>query len=125
MPLLNLSKDCLPSGAAISDTGFGYTLSIIGGKHKMIIIYCIAQCDNVLRFNELHKMIKNISYKSLSQALKELEADDLIIRREYPQIPPKVEYSLTPKGISLIPIMEAMCEWGKKNRPDQIKPNSN
>ena len=79
---------------------------------------------NILPTTVLHKMIKNISYKSLSQALKELEADDLIIRREYPQIPPKVEYSLTPKGISLIPIMEAMCEWGKKNRPDQIKSNS-
>jgi DNA-binding HxlR family transcriptional regulator len=116
-----INKDCLPSGAAIKDTGFGYTLSIIGGKHKMIILYCIAQWDNILRFNQLHRIMKNISYKSLALSLKEMEADGLILRKEYPQIPPKVEYSLTEKGIYLIPIMEAMCDWGKKNKPHQVQ----
>lgn len=57
------------------------------------------------------------SYKTLSLSLKELEADNLIIRTEYPQIPPKVEYSLSERGKSLIPILDAMCEWGERNRP--------
>jgi len=111
-----INKDCVPSGTPVKDTGFGYTLSVIGGKHKMVILYCIAQNENLLRFNELHRMVGTISYKALSSALKELEASGLILRKEYPQVPPKVEYSLTPKGLSLIPLMEQMCDWGKKNR---------
>ena len=63
----------------------------------------------------MKKYIGNISYKTLSSTLKELEADQLIHREEYPQIPPKVEYSLSPKGKSLIPIMDAMCDWGYHN----------
>lgn len=112
-----LSTDCIPAGASIKDTGFGYTLSVIGGKYKMIILYSIAQYGNALRFNNLHRIMGNISYKSLSAALKELEGDGLVARRVYPVVPPKVEYSLTEKGVSLIPIMETMCVWGKNNRP--------
>lgn len=70
----------------------------------------------VVRFNEMKKYIGSISYKTLSSALKELEADKLINRREYPQIPPKVEYSLTERGKSLIPILDMMCDWGEQNR---------
>ena len=70
----------------------------------------------VVRFNEMKKYIGNISYKTLSATLKELEADGLVHREEYPQIPPKVEYSLTSRGRSLIPILDALCEWGDKNR---------
>ncbi len=70
----------------------------------------------VVRFNELQKYIKTISYKTLSSTLKELEADKLVHRKEYPQIPPKVEYSLTERGKSLIPILDQMCEWGEKKR---------
>ena len=70
----------------------------------------------VVRFNELKKYIKTISYKTLSTTLKELERDGLVLRREYPQIPPKVEYSLTERGKSLIPILDSMCDWGEKNR---------
>ena len=58
----------------------------------------------------------NFSYKTLSSTLKELEADRLVCRKEYPQIPPKVEYSLTERGKSLIPILDQMCEWGDRNR---------
>ncbi|MDL2264408.1 helix-turn-helix transcriptional regulator [Synergistaceae bacterium OttesenSCG-928-I11] len=110
-------EDCTPPGVSIKDTNFGYTLSLIGGKHKMIIIYCLAQNDNLLRFNELHRLLVNVSYTALSNALKELESCGLIERIEYPQIPPKVEYKLTEKGFSLIPVMEQLCEWGKKHRP--------
>ena len=101
--------------ANFEDTGFYYTLSLISGKHKMVILYCLMEFQ-VVRFNELKRYLKNISDKTLSTNLKELEADGLIIRTEYPQIPPKVEYSLTERGRSLIPILDGMCEWGDKNR---------
>lgn len=64
----------------------------------------------------MKKYINEISYKTLSSSLKELEADKLVHREEYPQIPPKVEYSLTERGKSLIPILETMCDWGEENR---------
>ena len=83
--------------ANFEDTGFYYTLSLISGKHKMVILYCLMEFQ-VVRFNELKRYLKNISDKTLSTNLKELEADRLIIRTEYPQIPPKVEYSLPEDG---------------------------
>ena len=101
--------------ADFSDTGFSYTMSLISGKHKMVILYCLMEFEPV-RFNELKRYIGTISYKSLSAALKELEADQLVHREEYPQIPPKVEYSLTQRGQSLIPILDEMCEWGDLHR---------
>ena len=70
----------------------------------------------IVRFNEMKKYIGDISYKTLSHSLKELEADGLVHREEYPQIPPKVEYSLTERGKSLIPILDMMCEWGANNK---------
>lgn len=99
----------------LGDTGFSYTLSLINGKYKMTILYTLMEFQ-VVRFNEMKKYIGNISYKTLSATLKELEADGLVHREEYPQIPPKVEYSLTSRGRSLIPILDALCEWGDKNR---------
>ena len=65
--------------------------------------------------NELKRSIGNISFKTLTSTLKELEKDDIIVRKEYPQIPPRVEYSLSKKGKSLIPILNMMCDWGEKN----------
>lgn len=99
----------------IKDTPFGYTLSLISGKWKMPILYLLSK-KNIVRFNEMSRMLGSITYKTLSTQLKELEADELIIRKEYPQIPPKVEYSLSEKGKSLIPILDAMCNWGVKNQ---------
>lgn len=101
---------------SLQDTPFGYTLSLIGGKWKMIILYWLVEVK-IARYNELQRLIGSISYKTLSVQLKELEADGLITRTEYPQIPPKVEYSLSEKGWSLYPLMEAMCAWGEKNKP--------
>ena len=101
--------------ANFQDTGFSYTLSLISGKYKMVILYCLMEYETV-RFNELRRYLKNISDKTLSANLKELEADRLIVRKEYPQIPPKVEYSLTERGRSLIPILDGMCEWGDTHR---------
>ena len=102
-------------GKRIEDTGFQHTLSLISGKYKMTILYTLMEFG-VVRFNELKRYIGTISYKSLSAALKELEADQLVHREEYPQIPPKVEYSLTQRGQSLIPILDEMCEWGDLHR---------
>ena len=99
----------------LGTTGFSYTLSLINGKYKMTILYTLMEFG-VVRFNEMKKYIGEISYKTLSSTLKELEADQLVYRKEYPQIPPKVEYSLTARGKSLIPILDEMCEWGEKNR---------
>ena len=67
-------------------------------------------------FNELKRYLKNISDKTLSTNLKELEADQLILRKEYPQIPPKVEYSLSERGKSLMAVLDELCVWGEKNR---------
>ena len=98
---------------SIKDTPFGYTLSLISGKWKLIILYWIVE-EKTVRYNELQRLIGAISYKTLSVQLKELEQDGLIIRKEYPQIPPKVEYSMSEKGWALYPLMEAMCQWGEK-----------
>ena len=106
-------KDCI-SNARLEETGFSYTLSLINGKYKMTILYTLMEFG-VVRFNEMKKYIGGISYKTLSLMLKELERDQLIHREEYPQIPPKVEYSLTERGKTLIPILDAMCEWGDQN----------
>lgn len=104
-------------GRYIKKTPFGYTLSLIGGKWKMVIMYWLAEYK-VMRYNEIKRCISAISFKTLSLQLKDLEADGIIIRKEYPQIPPKVEYSLSERGYSLIPILDTMCEWGQKNRLD-------
>lgn len=99
----------------IEETGFNHTMSLIQGKYKMYILYALA-CFEVLRFNELKRFIGTISYKTLSATLKDLVSDGLVHREEYPQIPPKVEYSLTERGRSLIPILEMMCSWGEEDR---------
>ena len=110
-------KECLRNIAeeSLETTGFNYTLSLINGKYKMTILYTLMEFG-VVRFNEMKKYISGISYKTLSVTLKELEADKLVHREEYPQIPPKVEYSLTERGKSLIPILDQMCAWGDDHR---------
>ena len=101
--------------ANFEDTGFAYTLSLISGKHKMVILYCLMEFETV-RFNELKRYLKTISDKTLSTNLKELEADKLLVRTEYPQIPPKVEYSLSERGKSLMTVLDQLCVWGEENR---------
>lgn len=101
--------------ANFEDTGFSYTLSLISGKYKMIILYCLMEFAPV-RFNEMRRYINTISDKTLSANLKKLERDGLIIRKEYPQIPPKVEYRLSPRGESLMTVLDQLCVWGENNR---------
>lgn len=99
---------------SLTDTPFEYTLSMVGGKWRLVILYWLVEYDKI-RFNELQRKIGTITFKTLSSQLKEMEKDGLIIRKEYPQIPPKVEYSLSDKGRSLYPLMEAMCQWGMEH----------
>ena len=101
------------SKANFQDTGFSYTLSLVSGKYKMVILYCLMEYEPV-RFNELQRYLGRVSDKTLSQHLKEL--DRLIHREVYPQIPPKVEYSLTERGKSLMVVLDQLCDWGNENR---------
>ena len=101
--------------ANFEETGFSYALSLISGKYKMIILYCLMEFK-VVRFNEMQRYLKKISDKTLSQNLKELERDGLIRRIVYPQIPQKVEYSLSQKGLSLMAVLDQLCVWGEQNR---------
>ncbi len=86
------------------------TLELIGGKYKALILWHLS--ENTLRFSELRKSISGATAKMLTQQLRELEAQDLIHREVFPIIPPKVEYSLTELGRSLLPILVAMRDWG-------------
>lgn len=111
-----MAETCSQTGINLEETDFGYTLSLISGKYKMIVIYWLNENKPVMRYNELKRRIGTISFKTLSNTLKELEQDGIINRVEYPQIPPKVEYSLSKRGESLMPILDLMCDWGGKNR---------
>ena len=102
--------------ASFEGTGYSYTLSLIRGKHKMSILYCLMEYQPV-RFNEMRRYLGGVSDRTLSRSLKELEADGLVERREYPQIPPRVEYSLTERGASLMDVLDRLCAWGENNRP--------
>ena len=99
------------------ETGFCYTFSLISGKYKMIILYCLKEYETV-RFNEMRRYLKHVSDKMLSSSLKELERDGLVLRTEYPQVPPKVEYSLTERGKSLVEVLKGLCAWGREHRND-------
>lgn len=87
-------------------------LQVIGGKWKPVILYHLAE-DGALRFSELRRIMPTITQKMLTQQLRELEADGLVHREVYPQVPPKVEYSLTEFGKSVFPVLEQLCQWGR------------
>ncbi|WP_378955166.1 winged helix-turn-helix transcriptional regulator [Pelosinus sp. sgz500959] len=86
------------------------TLDLIGGKWKALILWHLG--ENTLRFSALKKTLPKITQKMLTQQLRELEASGLVTRFIYTQIPPKVEYSLTETGRSLLPILGTLCQWG-------------
>lgn len=90
------------------------TLSLFSGKWKMIIIYYLGT-EGKLRFSEIKRMLPKITHKVLTTQIRELEEDGIVSRKVFPEVPPRVEYSLTSLGESLMPIVLMMYEWGKKN----------
>src|SRR5215470_3286987 len=89
------------------------TLGVIGGRWKVLILQQLL--DGVKRFNELHRALSGITHKTLTQQLREMEADGIISRKVFPQIPPKVEYSLAPLGRTLRPVLNAMHVWAERH----------
>ncbi|GEP89230.1 transcriptional regulator, HxlR family [Chitinophaga terrae (ex Kim and Jung 2007)] len=96
------------------DCGTAYTLSLIGGRWKASILWKLL--DGRLRFNELKKSINGVSERVLALQLKELERDGLITRIVYPEVPPRVEYELTPLGLSMETMLRAISDWGVIHR---------
>ncbi|WP_088310349.1 winged helix-turn-helix transcriptional regulator [Novosphingobium sp. B 225] len=86
------------------------TLDLIGGKWKGVILFRLL--EGTKRFGELRRLLCKITQRSLTQQLRELEADGLVARRVYAEVPPRVEYSLTPRGVTLAPVLQALMQWG-------------
>jgi len=100
--------------------GIEATLDVIGGKWKPLVIYQLK--DGTLRFNQIvGKVTPRITQRMLTKELRELEKDGLVTRKVYAQVPPKVEYSLTETGQSLIPILDQLCDWGYEHMNDEIE----
>ncbi|WP_314064507.1 helix-turn-helix domain-containing protein [uncultured Vagococcus sp.] len=95
---------------------FDATMQLIQGKWKIYLLYEIAE-NQIARFNQLSRSLPNISNKILTSQLRELEQDGLIQREIFPEIPPRVEYQLTAKGQSLMPVLDVICQWGLTNVP--------
>lgn len=90
---------------------FELTLQLIGGKWKLLVIYFLS-LQEVIRFSQLRRSLPEISERMLVRQLRELEEDGLVHRKVYGTVPPRVDYSLTPLGFSLVPIMESLKTWG-------------
>ena len=98
------------------------TLELIGGKYKALILWHLS--EQTLRYSELKKLLPNATAKMLTQQLRELEAHNLLHREVFPVVPPKVEYSLTDLGHSLMPVLVAMRNWGAVYlRNKEVEPN--
>ncbi|MDF2652482.1 MAG: transcriptional regulator [Paenibacillus sp.] len=95
-------------------------IQVVGGKWKPLILWHLM--DSTKRFNELEKLIPEVTQKMLAQHLRELENDRLVTRTVYPSVPPKVEYALSEYGKTLIPVLEVMCEWGENHNGPSLKP---
>ena len=94
-------------------------IDVIGGRWKVVIVWHLFA--RTLRFSELRRAMPACTQKMLTQQLRELERDGVVRRKVYPQVPPKVEYSLTERGASLKPVVEAMCRWSKAGREKRVR----
>jgi DNA-binding HxlR family transcriptional regulator len=90
-------------------------LDVLGGKWKPIVLHHLIH-DGTLRFGQLRRFLPDATQKMLTQQLRELERDGIVARKVYHQVPPKVEYSLTAYGRTLVPVMAELCKWGRKHR---------
>ena len=116
----NMNADKLKEEIFIADCPIRNVLSRIGDKWSILTLFTLEQFP-VLRFGELHKMIPDISQKMLTVTLRTLEEDGIVKRKIYAQIPPKVEYSLTDRGLSLLPHLNALIMWAKGQMDDIMK----
>jgi DNA-binding HxlR family transcriptional regulator len=111
------TKTLDPTEAAVAPPGFSCgldaTLRVIAGKWKPLILYFLLQSPN--RYGELKRAVRGVSDKMLIQQLKELEADEIVIRTDYREVPPRVDYALTPLGRSLAEALTPLCAWGTEN----------
>ncbi|MBI3557284.1 MAG: helix-turn-helix transcriptional regulator [Deltaproteobacteria bacterium] len=97
------------------------TLAVIGGKWKTLILWHLR--GDKKRFTELRRLMPNVTQRMLKLQLRELEKDGVVERKVHPEAPPKVEYSLTPRGRSLRPVLNSLCKWGSKNETRGKKRN--
>ncbi|HEU4684559.1 MAG TPA: helix-turn-helix domain-containing protein [Nitrospira sp.] len=93
------------------------TAELIGGRWKIVILWHLFR--GVKRFSELRRVLSGVSHKVLTQQLRDMERDGLILRTVYAEVPPKVEYSMTPRGMTLQPVVEAMHRWGVEHGASQ------
>ena len=97
---------------------FEYALEIVSGKWKGLVIFYLGR-EGMLRFSQLRRLLPGVTQKMLTQILRFLEAEGILHREVYPVVPPKVEYTLTDKGRELLPILDALQEWGRRNLPKE------
>jgi DNA-binding HxlR family transcriptional regulator len=109
-------QSCTPTLPGFT-CGLDATLRVIAGKWKPLILYFVAQ-DGPTRYGELRRAVRDVSDKMLIQQLKELEADGLVKRTDYKEVPPRVDYSLTPLGHSLAEALVPLCSWGTEHMAD-------
>ena len=95
-------------------------LELLSGKWKPRILWKLRQ-NGIMRFGELKKQLEGVTQKMLTQQLRQLEKDGLIMRKVYAQVPPKVEYSFTEFGKTLGPVLDAMADWGSENRKEILQ----
>lgn len=95
----------------MNECPFGVAMNMVSGKWKLLILWHLTK--GAIRFVALQRLLPNITQKTLTQQLRELETDGLISRSVYAEVPPKVEYSLTPLGESIRPVLQELCRWGK------------
>jgi len=106
---MSTNPSCVPGFSC----GLDATLRVIAGKWKPLIIYFLIQGPN--RYGELKRAVRGVSDKMLIQQLKELEADGIVTRNDYREVPPRVDYTLTPLGHSLAEALTPLCNWGSEN----------
>ena len=108
-------RDALFPGCPIRNV-----LSRVGDKWSLLVLYSLQHREPV-RFKELQRQIPEISQKSLTQTLRTLEVDGFVTREVFPEVPPRVEYSLTPRALSFLPLVENMIKWATENMEEIIK----
>ena len=110
--------------ALFPDCPIRNVLARVGDKWSLLVLYNLQHREPV-RFKELQRQIPDISQKSLTQTLRTLEEDGFVSREVFPEVPPRVEYSLTPRALSFLPLVENMINWAKENMKEIIKDRTN